>query len=61
MLDHVMKTARRDGAPPAAAATERSMSDTGVLQRLGDAQKVIAKWCQPRALALPDIKARLRT
>ncbi|WFD19497.1 hypothetical protein MCAP1_001729 [Malassezia caprae] len=35
------------------------MSDTGVLQRLGDAQKVIAKWCQPRALALPDIKARL--
>lgn len=37
------------------------MSDTGVLQRLGDAQKVIAKWCQPRALALPDIKARLRT
>jgi len=37
------------------------MSDTGVLQRLGDAQKVITKWCQPRALALPDIKARLRT
>ncbi|KAI3627188.1 NUP170 [Malassezia furfur] len=29
------------------------------LERLGAAQKLIAKWCQPGALALPDIKARL--
>ncbi|WFC97802.1 hypothetical protein MYAM1_000522 [Malassezia yamatoensis] len=29
------------------------------LERLGSAQKLIAKWCQPGALALPDIKARL--
>ena len=30
------------------------------LERLGEAQRLIAKWCQPGALALPDIKARLR-
>jgi len=29
-------------------------------QRLSDAQKFIEKWCQPGALTLPDVKARLR-
>lgn len=38
------------------------MSDAAarLQQRLSDAQKFIEKWCQPGALTLPDVKARLR-
>lgn len=32
-----------------------------LLARLDEAQKLIAKWCQSDALALPELKARLRT
>jgi len=35
------------------------MSDA-TLERLGEAAKLVAKWCQPGALALPEIKSRLR-
>lgn len=49
-----------DLSPELATLHARPMSEA-TLERLGAAQKLIAKWCQPGALALPDIKARLRT
>ncbi|PKI85193.1 Nup170p [Malassezia vespertilionis] len=36
------------------------MNDAASLEQLGEAQRLLAKWCQPGALALPDIKARLQ-
>ena len=45
------------GAPLSSTMSEAAA--TQLDERLSDAQRLLEKWCQPGALTLPEVKARL--